>query len=95
MELALFGRAEVPVARLRDRVPDIARLEPRQRPTFHEIRSRGSKLLEDTGAGLGEIQVPMGHADESMTQHYLDDHGIRWQEAKGPGKGRQALPGSA
>ncbi|WFM72906.1 tyrosine-type recombinase/integrase [Halomonas sp. CKK8] len=78
-------------ARLRDKVPEIARLEPRQRPTFHEIRSLGSKLLEDTGADLGEIQVLMGHADESMTQHYLDGHGIRWQEAKGPGKDMAAL----
>ena len=78
-------------ARLRDQVPAIARLEPRQRPTFHEIRALGSKLLEDTGADLGEIQVLMGHADESMTQHYLDGHGIRWQDAKGPGKGMAAL----
>ncbi|SDO71001.1 Site-specific recombinase XerD [Halomonas shengliensis] len=78
-------------ARLRDKVPEIARLEPRQRPTFHEIRSLGSKLLEDSGADLGEIQVLMGHADESMTQHYLDGHGIRWQDAKGPGKGMAAL----
>lgn len=52
-------------------------------------------LLEDTGADLGEIQVLMGHAEESMTQHYLDGHGIRWQEAEGPGKGMQALLGEA
>lgn len=82
-------------ARLRDKVPEIARLEPRQRPTFHEIRSLGSKLLEETGADLGEIQVLMGHADENMTQHYLDGHGIRWQDAKGPGKGMKDLLGTA
>ncbi|WP_242597421.1 tyrosine-type recombinase/integrase [Billgrantia antri] len=51
------------VARLRDKVPEIARLESRQRPTFHEIRSLGSKLLEDSGADLGDIQVLIGHAD--------------------------------
>ena len=44
-------------------LPEIARLESRQRPTFHEIRSLGSKLLEDSGADLGDIQVLIGHAD--------------------------------
>ncbi|MDW5377975.1 tyrosine-type recombinase/integrase [Halomonas sp. HP20-15] len=81
-------------ARLHVKLPEIAKIESRQRPSFHEIRPLGSKLLEDRGADLGDIQVLMSHADESMTQHYLDGHGIRWQEAKGPGRGMARLLGS-
>lgn len=78
-------------AKLRELVPEIAKLDPRQRPTFHEIRSLGSKLLEDTGASLDDIQTLMGHAESDTTEIYLDGHGIRWQDAKGPGQGMAAL----
>ncbi|GHA90685.1 hypothetical protein GCM10007159_09960 [Modicisalibacter luteus] len=48
-------------------------------------------MLEDSGVSVGDIQVLMGHADEDMTQHYLDGHGIRWQEAKGAALYMKAL----
>ncbi|WP_342594555.1 phage integrase Arm DNA-binding domain-containing protein [Salinicola lusitanus] len=70
-------------AELRDQIESIARLPDGEKPTFHEIRSLGSRLLELKGVAVGDIQVLMGHADEEMTQHYLDGHGIRWQAAKG------------
>lgn len=70
-------------AELRVKVQSIARLPEKEQPTFHEIRSLGSRLLELKGVPVGDIQILMGHADEEMTQHYLDGHGIRWQAAKG------------
>jgi len=47
-------------------------------PTFHEIRSLGGALLQDAGWTLKEVQALMGHASESMTQHYLDGHEQPW-----------------
>lgn len=70
-------------ADLRDKVPTIAALPRAARPTFHEIRSLGSRLLELKGVPVTDIQVLMGHADEDMTQHYLDGHGTRWQKSGG------------
>lgn len=70
-------------AKLRDQIPDIKAMPEEERPTFHEIRSLGSRLLELKGAAVEDIQALMGHADESMTQDYLDGHDTRWQPAKG------------
>ncbi|WP_280564933.1 phage integrase Arm DNA-binding domain-containing protein [Chromohalobacter sp. 48-RD10] len=70
-------------AKHRANVPSIAALPDAAQPTFHEIRSLGSRLLELKGVEVGDIQVLMGHAEEEMTQHYLDGHGTRWQQAKG------------
>jgi len=80
-------------ADLRQNLPELARLDPRQQPTFHEIRSLGSKLLEDQGATLDDIQALMGHADPETTEIYLDGHGIRWQQAPGSDKGMATLLG--
>ena len=82
-------------AKLRVKLPEIARLDPRQQPSFHEIRSLGSKLLEDRGASLEDIQALMGHAESDTTEIYLDGHGIRWQEAAGPDQGMAALLGAS
>lgn len=71
--------------RLREQVPSIKMLPTREQPTYHEIRSLGARLLELKGVKVDSIQVLMGHADEEMTQHYLDGHGIRWQQAQGNG----------
>ncbi|MFC0268534.1 tyrosine-type recombinase/integrase [Kushneria aurantia] len=80
-------------ARLRDQLPEIKRLKPEERPTFHEVRSLGSHLLEDAGVPEADIQVLMGHADVEMTRHYLDGHGTRWHEAKGATLDLNALLG--
>ena len=66
---------------LRDRVPSIAALPDKGKPTFHEIRSLGSWLMEQRGTDESDIQLLMGHADKEMTQHYIEGHGIRWQRA--------------
>lgn len=68
-------------ADLRDKVPSIAKLSDKAKPTFHEIRSLGSWLMEQHGAAEDAIQMLMGHADKEMTQHYIEGHGIRWQHA--------------
>ncbi|HIE1098891.1 MULTISPECIES: tyrosine-type recombinase/integrase [Stenotrophomonas] len=49
-------------------------------PTFHEIRSLGGALLRDAGWTTEEVQVLMGHASKSMTEHYLDGHDAPWTE---------------
>ena len=51
-------------------------------PTFHEIRSLGGRLLEERGYSTEFIQALMGHADKSMTEHYLEDGSINWQMAE-------------
>lgn len=70
-------------ARIRDSLPQMRVIPANQKPTFHEIRALGSRLLELKGTNVEDIQVLMGHADENMTQHYLDGHDTRWQQAKG------------
>ncbi|MGJ8522259.1 hypothetical protein R84981_000944 [Carnimonas sp. R-84981] len=69
--------------RLREKVPSIKLMAAAQQPTYHEIRSLGARLLELKGVKVDSIQVLMGHADEEMTQHYLDGYGTRWQHAEG------------
>ncbi|NAW35016.1 phage integrase Arm DNA-binding domain-containing protein [Halomonas alimentaria] len=69
--------------RLREKVPSIARLPDKAKPTFHEIRALGSRLHELSGTDVASIQVLMGHADPEMTEVYLDGHDIRWQQAQG------------
>ncbi|MCB8889970.1 phage integrase Arm DNA-binding domain-containing protein [Vreelandella malpeensis] len=64
-------------------VPTIRSMPEEQRPTYHEIRALGSRLLELKGVSEEEIQVLMGHSDVSTTQVYLDKHDTRWQLAQG------------
>ncbi|MGB5279008.1 MAG: tyrosine-type recombinase/integrase [Gammaproteobacteria bacterium] len=51
-------------------------------PTFHEIRSLGGRLLEEQGHSKEFIQALMGHTDQAMTAHYLEDGSIDWQMAE-------------
>ncbi len=46
-------------------------LKPRQRPTFHEIRSLGARIYEKLGYPKGYINALLGHADEKTTDIYL------------------------
>lgn len=77
--------------RLREMIPTIASMPEKAKPTFHEIRSLGSRLLEKSGTDVADIQVLMGHADPEMTEVYLDGHDIRWQQAKGTALGMAEL----
>lgn len=47
-------------------------LEPRQRPSFHEIRGLGARLYQDQGIPETDIQALMTHTDRKTTQIYLD-----------------------
>lgn len=64
-------------AELRDAIPEIALMPKAKRPTFHEIRALGGRLYELAGWSKQEIQDLMGHADEEMTEHYLEGHAGR------------------
>ena len=68
---------------LRDETGLFKHLKPRQRPTFHEIRSLGSWLYEKQGFGTGEyVQKLMAHADEKMTEYYQSGHETKWMEVE-------------
>lgn len=51
-------------------------------PSFHEIRSLFAKLYKNQGRRIDEIQLLLGHADESMTKLYQSGYEIEWQEAR-------------
>ena len=46
-------------------------LTPRQRPTFHEIRSLGSRIYRELGYPKEYVNALLGHADEATTDIYL------------------------
>ena len=48
-------------------------LEPRQRPTFHEIRSLGARVYRKLGYGDEYIQALMTHTDQKTTEIYLQN----------------------
>ncbi len=58
-------------AAVRDATGRWARLEPRQRPTFHEILSLGARLYRDAGFEKAHIQALKTHSDPSTTDIYL------------------------
>ncbi|MGH8269063.1 MAG: tyrosine-type recombinase/integrase, partial [Steroidobacteraceae bacterium] len=47
-------------------------LAPRERPTFHEIRSLGARIYRAAGMAEADIQALMTHADERTTKIYLE-----------------------
>lgn len=49
-------------------------------PTFHEIRSLCARSYRDVGWPVSRVQKLLGHADESMTEHYQGGAGVVWQE---------------
>lgn len=74
-------------ARLRDTItkdgkPYFADMDPEQYPTFHEIRSLGADTYREMGWAEEKIQALLGHTTQTMTRHYLDGHGERWDEVQ-------------
>jgi enterobacteria phage integrase len=57
---------------VRDATARYDELRPRQRPSFHEIRGLGSRLMRDRGVPESAIQALMTHAHKRTTQIYLD-----------------------
>ncbi len=51
-------------------------------PSFHEIRSLGSKRYEDAGTDKRLIQALLGHTTEKMTDVYLDRYDTKWSEVE-------------
>ncbi|MBB1485831.1 tyrosine-type recombinase/integrase [Oceanospirillum sediminis] len=68
--------------KLRDKIQSIRSLHEKAKPTFHEIRSLGGYLMEQAGSQTQEVQALMGHADASMTEHYLSGHDQKWTAAR-------------
>ena len=68
---------------IRDETGLFDHLEPKQKPTFHEIRALGSWLYEKQGFGTGEyVQKLMAHADEKTTEYYQSGHEVKWMEVE-------------
>ncbi|VAW64475.1 Integrase [hydrothermal vent metagenome] len=61
-------------SRLRDELGLFKHLPPRERPSFHEIRSLGAELYRKAGWAEEAIQQLLGHTNAKMTQVYLDRH---------------------
>ena len=57
--------------RIRDQVGVGKELEPRQRPTFHEVRSLGGRTYIELGRPKQFVQALMTHSDEKVTDIYL------------------------
>jgi integrase len=64
-------------AAVRDRLPIFNDIPAEKRPTFHEIRSLGTKLYEDQGI---DAQSLLGHTNRAMTEKYKDGHEVEWTE---------------
>ena len=62
-------------AKARDASGVAADLDNRAEPTFHEIRSLGSRLLLNLGWSKSDIQQGLAHSDEKTTDIYLADPG--------------------
>ena len=57
---------------MRDGTHHYDQQEPRQRPTFHEVRGLGSRLYEARGVPRNEIQALMTHSSAKTTKIYLE-----------------------
>ena len=59
----------------RDRIPAIAALDAKNRPTFHEIRALAGHLEVRQGKDLKQISVGFAHTDTKVTKaKYLNSH---------------------
>ncbi len=71
-------------AKARDAAGVALDLAPEERPSFHEIRALGSHLYRQAGFQTSVAQGLLGHSTEKMTEHYQDDHEVRWVEIDAP-----------
>jgi len=60
-------------ARVRDEVGVYDHLEPGERPSFHDLRALGIKLVTEK-YGKAYAMALAGHADERMWRHYIEGH---------------------
>ena len=61
--------------KIRDETKSFDDLMPLERPTFHEIRSLGGRLMKKAGYTKDQIKGFYGHTDQKMSDRYLDDPG--------------------
>jgi hypothetical protein len=62
---------------IRDQLGMFSKMDPDERPTFHEIRALGIKLYKEAGK---DPQKLAGHFNSKMTEKYLEGHGINWTD---------------
>ncbi|SEH04316.1 Uncharacterised protein [Candidatus Venteria ishoeyi] len=55
--------------------------DPRTLPGFHEIRSLGASIYEESKS-KAIVQALLGHTSEKMTEHYLQGHKVNWAEVE-------------
>ena len=73
-------------AEIRDETTDtngkklFADVQPKHRPTFHEVRSLAGDIYAAAGYSKAQIRELYAHTDESTTAIYLSGHGEKWQE---------------
>ncbi len=67
---------------LRSLDEEFAGYDDEELPTYHEVRSLCARTYRDKGWPIEKIQLLLGHADESMTEHYQSGAGVVWQEMK-------------
>jgi enterobacteria phage integrase len=60
-------------ARIRDDAKVYEHLAPGERPSFHDLRALGIKMVTDK-YGKGYAMALAGHADERMWRHYIEGH---------------------
>jgi len=49
-------------------------LEPKERPSFHDIRALGILMYHKAGFPMEYIMALAGHAKQSTTEHYIEGH---------------------
>jgi integrase len=59
-------------AEARDATELYKALKPLERPSFHEIRGLGARILRSRGVSEDAIQALMTHSNRRTTQIYLD-----------------------
>ncbi len=58
---------------MRDSIQEFDIMEPKQRPSFHEIRSLGARIYIEMGFDKKYTQYLMTHSNLKTTQIYLED----------------------
>jgi enterobacteria phage integrase len=61
----------------RDKVPELSAKPSARRPSLHELRSLGARILQDEGI---DPQTLLGHTEAKTTRLYLDRYKETWVE---------------
>ena len=68
----------------RDQLPELAELDDKAKPTFHEIRALYVHINKKRGVDIETIQKNVGHQTSKMTEGYASGHETQWEELTAP-----------